>query len=107
MKKIYISLPISGHEDTYEQRLDAAVKYVKEKHPEYGEIVTPKDVAKNLERAYFPLQPKYKDYLFSDLEEIYDCDAIFMCRLWSQSHGCQAEYAFAQAIGIEILWQPL
>ena len=106
MKSIYISLPIKGHEDTYEQRLDTAIKYVKEKHPEY-EIITPKDVAQNLEKAYYPLQPKYKDYLLSDLEEIYDCDAIFMCRLWSQSHGCQAEYAFAQAIGIEILWQPL
>ena len=106
MKIIYISLPITGHEDTYEQRLDEAVEYVKEKHPEY-EIITPKDVAKNLEKEYFPFQPKYKDYLLRDLEVIYDCDAIFMCRLWSQSHGCQAEYAFAQAIGIEILWQPL
>ena len=30
MKIIYISLPITGHEDTYEQRLDDAVEYVKE-----------------------------------------------------------------------------
>lgn len=107
MKSVYISLPITGQEDTYEQRLDAAVKYVKEKHPEYEKIITPKDVAKNIEKEFFPLQLKYKDYLLCDLVNIYGCDAIFMCRLWSQSRGCQAEYAFAQAIGIEILWQPL
>ena len=48
MKIIYISLPITGHEDTYEQRLDEAVEYVKEKHPEYERIITPKYVADEL-----------------------------------------------------------
>ena len=31
MKIIYISLPISGHEDTYEKRLDDAVEDVIER----------------------------------------------------------------------------
>lgn len=50
MKSIYISMPITGHEDTYEQRLDAAVEYVKTNYPEYERIITPKEVAENLEK---------------------------------------------------------
>ena len=104
MKIIFITIPISGKDDSYDERLEEAVKYVKEKYPEY-EIITPKDAAKNLEQAYFPLQPKYKDYLLSDMQEIYDCDAIFMCNGWELSNGCFAERAFAEAIGLEIFNQ--
>ena len=92
MKKIYISLPITGHEDTYERRLNAAVRYVKAKFPEYDRIITPKDVAENLEKEYHPLEPKYKEYLLCDINAIYDCDAIFMCRGWHDSDGCFAEW---------------
>ena len=107
MKSIYISLPITGQEETYEQRLEAAVEYVKAKYPEYERIVTPKELAEELENRHIGGVPRYRDYLLRDIIEIAFCDAIFMCCLWSQSHGCQAEYAFASAIGIEILWQPL
>ena len=103
--KIYISLPITGHEDTYEQRLDDAVEYVKEKYPEYGEIITPKDVAENLEKLFNPFEPKYKYYLLADMRVISNCDAIFMCRDWYISKGCYAERAFAEAIGLYILYK--
>lgn len=104
MKSIYISLPITGQEATYEQRLDAAVEYVKEKHQEYNRIVTPKEVAERLEK-YRPIKPKYNDYLLADLKEIRHCDTIFMCRGWSDSGGCYAEWSFAWAIGLTILYQ--
>ena len=105
MKIIYISLPITGHEDTYERRLNAAVRYVKAKFPEYDRIITPKDVAENLEKEYHPLEPKYKEYLLCDMNAIYDCDAIFMCRDWYISKVCSAERAFAEAIGVKRLYQ--
>ena len=105
MKKIYISLPISGHEDTYEKRLDDAVEYVKLMHTEYEYIITPKEIAERLE-DYQPMKPKYKDYLLADMEAIAHCDAIFMCKGWFDSDGCFAERAFAKAIGLEILYQP-
>ena len=110
MKSIYISLPISGHEEDYEARLNAAVEYVKAKCPEYKQIFTPKELAEELDDYYwicYRKKPSYKDYLLNDIEKIAHCDAIFMCRFSLKSKGCQAEYAFAQAIGIEILWQPL
>lgn len=104
MKSIYVSLPIRGHEDTYEQRLDAAVKYVKENYTEYVYIITPKEIAERLEN-YQPMKPKYKDYLLADLEAIAHCDAIFMCNRWYESKGCFAERAFASALGLEVLHQ--
>ena len=105
MKSIYISIPITGHEDTYEQRLDAAVEYVKTNYPEYWRIITPKDVAKYLEKLYRPITPSYKDYLSSDIGELTTCDAIFMCKGWRDSKGCLVEGAFAEAIGLTILYQ--
>ena len=104
MKSIYISLPITGHEDTYEQRLDAAVKYVKENYTEYVYIITPKEIAERLE-DYQPMKPKYKDYLLADMEAIAHCDAIFMCYGWNYSSGCYAEWAFARAIGLKKFYQ--
>ena len=102
--KIYISLPITGHECTYERRLDDAVEYVKKMYPKYEIIITPKEVAERLE-DYKPTKPKYSDYLLADLKEIRHCDAIFMCKGWYDSDGCYAEWSFAWAIGITILYK--
>lgn len=102
--KIYISIPITGQEATYEQRLDAAVEYVKKMYPKYDIIITPKDVAERLE-DYQPMKPKYKEYLLADMKAISRCDAIFMCQGWSYSDGCYAEWSFALAIGLTILYK--
>lgn len=110
MKSIYISLPITGQEETYEQRLNAAVAYVQAKYPEYERIVTPKELVEELEHWYrisLHKKPSYKDYLLRDIGEISECDAIFMCKDWEHSNGCIAEQAFAMAIGIDILFQPM
>ena len=104
MKSIYISLPMTGHEDTYEQRLDASVEYVKETYPEYEYIITPKEISERLE-DYQPMKPTYKEYLLANMKEISLCDAIFICRGWRDSKGCLVERAFAKAIGVKRLYQ--
>ena len=103
MKIIYISIPITGHEDTYEQRLDEAVEYVKKMYQDVY-IITPKEIAERLE-DYKPMKPTYKDYLLADMEAIAHCDAIFMCSGYFNSRGCFAELAFADAIGLTMLYQ--
>lgn len=104
MKSIYISIPITGNKDRYYKRLYKAVEYVKSMYTEYEYIITPKDIAERLEN-YQPMKPKYKDYLLADMEAIAHCDAILMCRGWYISMGCSAELAFAEAIGLNILYQ--
>lgn len=105
MKRIYISLPITGQEETYEARLNAAVAYVQAKYPEYDTIITPKGIALMLHDKWWKKdKPEYKDYLTADIIAINNCDAILLCEGWVLSKGCKAENAFALAIGIDILF---
>ena len=86
------------------ETLDEAIEYVKTNYPEYERIITPKEIAERLE-DYQPMKPKYKEYLLADIEAIAHCDAIFMCYGCNYSSGCYAEWAFAKAIGLTILYQ--
>lgn len=107
MEKIYISLPISGQEETYEQRLAAAVAFVKARLPEYRRIVTPKEIAMLLVNSTVIPNPEYKDYLLTDLHFITQCHAVFMSNGWKNSKGCLAEYHFAVATGKKIYFQDI
>ncbi|MGM9825702.1 MAG: DUF4406 domain-containing protein [Paludibacteraceae bacterium] len=105
MKSIYISLPITGQEETYEARLNAAVAYVKKKFPDYDKIVTPKDVAEELEETRIDDKPLvYKEYLLHALIFIAYCDAVFLGEGWRGSKGCRAEVGFANAIGVDVFY---
>lgn len=108
MKSIYISLPITGQEETYEARLNAATLYVFKNFPECEVIITPRAVAKRVDRIFkeFGKKTEYKNYLLHDLIYLATCEAIFMCHGWDKSKGCLAEHAFAEAIGLEILYLP-
>ena len=108
MKSIYISLPITWQESNYDERMNAALEYIKEKYTEYELIVTPKELAEDLDENWWGHgKPKYRDYLAGDIVAIKHCDAIFLCKCWEHSKGCRAEYAFADAIGLTIFYQPL
>lgn len=71
MKRIYVSLPITGHEDTYEERLQELVN-VAEGFARYRiiklgcfdeyKIITPKHIAYSVEDRI--KNPKYTDYLW-------------------------------------------
>lgn len=107
MKRIYLSLPITGHEDTYESRLQELVKvadgfarYKKLDCDDFGgyEIITPKDVAYCVEDRIE--NPKYTDYILACLEAIVDCDMVILGDGWLDSKGCRIEFSFATNIGI-------
>lgn len=93
---IYISLPISGQEDTYEQRLAAAVECVKRKFPD-AEIITPKDVKIEVDGMLETRYGTYGEYLGADIATIIDkCDTVFFGRGWIQSRGCNVEHVVAR-----------
>lgn len=110
MKRIYISLPITGHEDTYEERLQELVK-VAESFARYKkledadfceyEIITPKDVAYGVEDRI--KNPKYTDYLLACLDAIVDCDVVILGDRWFESKGCRIEQHFATNLGIYLI----
>lgn len=47
----------------------------------------------------------YNDLLWADLRILMSCDAIYMLDNWKNSKGAKAEYYFADAIGLEILFE--
>ena len=47
----------------------------------------------------------YNDLLWADLRILMSCDAIYMLDNWKNSKGAKAEYYFADAIGLDILFE--
>ena len=99
-KRIYISIPISGH-DLTEVKEDAEYKqntlYWAYK-PNEWEIITPFDVCPEPDKPY-------SYYMGKDIEALLECDAIYMCEGWQNSKGCMAEFEVAIIYGKKIMFE--
>lgn len=94
-KRVYISLPITGHEDSCAERAEAAKKTLSE----WGYIpVSPFDIS-------HPDNATYAQYMGKDIEVMMECDAVCFLRGWHESKGCRAEYALSVIYGIETLFE--
>ena len=100
MKKIYMSLPISGH-DLTERKEYAEYKqnmlYWAYK-PNEWEIIPPFDVCPDPDKPY-------SYYMGKDIEALLECDAIYLCEGWQNSKGCMAEFEVARIYGKEIMFE--
>ena len=87
---VYISIPISGRPA---DRVREHAELVKARLSREGwrRVVSPLDI-------YAGKDPRYADYIAADIRALMDCDAIFMCRGWQQSCGCNIEHAAARAL---------
>lgn len=94
--KIYISIPISGHNvDEVREHADL----VKAMLSRAGHtVVNPFDI-------YAGKTPSYADYLCCDLRALADCDAIFLCKGWQYSRGCRIERTFAEEFGKQVMYE--
>lgn len=105
-KTIYISLPITGHEDSYQRRCEAAKTQVKNNFPG-AYIITPDCIAAIVTsgKPHGSLPPE-GEYLGADIEAIVDRSTdVFFCEGWEASKGCTVEMAAARAYGKNILFQ--
>lgn len=97
MKRIYVSLPISGH-DLDERKAEA--EHIKSKLNFCGlniiEVITPFDICPESDKPY-------SYYMGKDIEALLECDAIYLCEGWQNSKGCMAEFAVAKIYGKEII----
>lgn len=92
--KIYISIPITGHDEA-EVRDHADL--IKANLSRAGhQPVSPFDI-------YAGENPTYADYLCADLRKLADCDAIFLCRGWQFSRGCRIERTFAHEFNLQTM----
>lgn len=99
MKRIYVSLPISGY-DLDERKLYAIwVKdLIKDKYSEPVEAITPFMVCPEADKSY-------SYYMGKDIEALLECDVVYMCKGWQNSKGCLAEFAVAKIYGKEIIME--
>lgn len=98
-KRIFISVPITGFEDTYKDRLtEAKDKLIDIFDIDYDlvEIITPMDI----------------DYIDEDNEalcigqcisELLTCDTLVSLSGWEKSRGCRTERFVADTYGLNLL----
>lgn len=88
--KIYISLPISGHEISKVREL---AERVKEEIKNMGHVpISPLEVSTD-ENA------PYSEHMGKDIAALLECDAVMFAGDWRKSKGCQLEYHAASIYG--------
>lgn len=95
-KKVYISVPITGKDITFiKLHLDLVKKgLVSNGH----EPVTPFDASPDYNASY-------AEHMGKDIQALLECDAVYFCRGWQESKGCQAEYEVARIYGKQMLFE--
>lgn len=91
--KIYISLPITGHDIGQCKALaqDVARIITNRGHT----AISPFDVCPEKDKPY-------SYYMGKDIAALLECDAALFIGKWSQSKGCTLEYKCARIYGIRI-----
>lgn len=94
IKHVYVSAPITGMEDTAEERFTEAVRLVRS----LGDVaINPWQENKSFSRWGLAV--------IAGLELLRKCDAILLCDGREESKGCRIEQQFAQGAGIEVLFE--
>ena len=85
--KVYISLPITGHDiEEVEARCIFAKSVLKKK----GHTpVSPLDVSDNPDASY-------AEHMGRDISALLECDAVVFLDGWQESKGCALEHAAAK-----------
>ena len=95
-KKVYISLPIAHYDleerRAYAQKIEDMLKCF------YEEVVNP---LKNGIDA----EAHWSIHMRKDIQDLLQCDAIYMCQDWQWSHGCKLEHDVATSCGIEVKYE--
>lgn len=86
MKRIYISIPVTGY-DLPKVREHA--DFIKMALSRKGYVpVNPLDI--------YPCEdPTYNDYIVADIKAMLGCDGVYFCQGWERSCGCNIEHDIA------------
>ena len=104
-KRIYISIPISGHDL---EEVKAKARDIRErllwdvfelkKGQNRPDVITQFDVCSEPDKPY-------SYYTGKDIEALLECDAIYLCSGWQNSKGCMAEFEVARIYNKQILFE--
>ena len=106
MIKVYISLPIGGHEKTVRARYEEAKKMILSEYPD-AIICGPVNIDEFNENGLStPREHDWAWYMGEDMKELFRCTHIFMCQGYMNSRGCRSELAVAKEDGIIDKYHP-
>ena len=106
MKKVFISLPVSGQESTLGERYADAVEWLFANYKDESiATVAQSNIQQMIDDMESVPQDEYPKYMGEDIEKILECDAILMCDGWEYSKGCQLEHRAAELFDIEIIFK--
>lgn len=104
MKKIYISLPMSGQEDIIWERYVKAELELKNKFGDEIDIKCPYNIEDFKEPDKFEYDRDWCYYMAKDVEDLLRSDAIYLTKGWSKSKGCRVEKAISIEMEKEIIY---
>ena len=104
MKTIYISLPMSGQEDTIWERYVKAELELKNKFGDSIEIKGQCNIRDFKEPENFKYDRDWCYYMDKDVEDMLRSDAIYLKKGWSKSKCCRVEKAISIEMGKEIIY---
>lgn len=94
MKKVYVSIPISGED--YNGQRDHASAVAKELERQGYSTITPFNIVKSVTTPYNEAMGKC-------VTELLECDAIYLCKGWQNSKGCSSELHIALVYGLSVM----
>lgn len=48
----------------------------------------------------------WRSFMIADIRALLACDGIYMLRMWWDSKGARLEHTIAEALGLELIYQP-
>ena len=94
--KVYISLPITGHDI---EQVEASCIYASAVLRKKGHTpVSPLDVSPDPDASY-------AEHTGRDIAALLTCDAVLFLDGWTASNGCSLEFAAAKIYGKEIMFE--
>ena len=105
--QVYISLPMSGFEDTIRKRWDDAINKVKKIFYDCNvTIVGPTNIDDfDYNGAKVPHDRKWSYYISKDVEPLLDSTHIFLCKGWEKSKGCKLESVIANEMKLKVMME--
>jgi hypothetical protein len=106
--KLYVAGPMTEYRDRGWNfaEFDAATNYLRG----LGHVVI-SPAEHDIDTGFDPANPASQELdrqqmLRWDLEELIQCDAVYMLRGWESSEGARLEHRVAQALGLKVFLQP-
>jgi hypothetical protein len=92
--KVYVSLPIAGHDlEETKKYVNQVKKWLEEKG---YEVMTPFDACSEPDKPY-------SYYMGESIKALLECDAVYFVFDWATSKGCMAEFEIARVYGKQIM----